>query len=266
MAHLDRYQDFVASARQNAPRVAMILGSGLHSLAQWIRPFATINYADIPDMPATTVAGHPGSVTLGTWEGVCVLLFAGRLHRYEGHPPECIIRPVHVARELGARILLATNSSGGIADSLLLPCLLAVTEHMDCSQPYCWRDLARRRRPGQSSPYSPALLAAMDCAAAEQAITLRHGVYAQVSGPNYETPAEVRALRVMGADVVGMSTVCEIDAARTLGMECAAISAVTNLAAGLADRPLNHDEVLANAARLADSVGHLLAGVLRRIG
>ncbi|MBM4071118.1 MAG: purine-nucleoside phosphorylase [Planctomycetes bacterium] len=265
MTSFDRYKQFSAAARRNPPCAAVILGSGLNCLTQRLQPCAAIDYADIPGMPATTVAGHPGRLTIGTWERVHVLVFAGRLHRYEGREPDCIVRPVQVAHELGAGILLATNASGGIASSLAPPCLLAISEHLDCSRPSWWQEMVTPRNFSKPSHYSPALLTALEEAAAENGIALQRGVYAQVSGPNYETPAEVRALRVLGADVVGMSTVGEIEAARALGLECAAVSAVTNRAAGLASGPLSHDEVIANADRLAVSMARLLEGLLRRL-
>lgn len=242
----------------------MILGSGLHTLCDRIDPIATVDYADIPELPATTVAGHPGCMTLGMWVGVRVLVFAGRPHRYEGHRPEAIVRPVQIARELGARTFLATNSAGGIASSLAPPCLLAVTDHLDLTKPSSWRDLATRP-PARSSPYSPLLLDMAQRAARDLGTPLGQGMYAQVTGPNYETPAEVRALAVLGAAVVGMSTAAEIETARALGLECAAVSAVTNHAAGLGETPLNHEEVIVNAAFLADSMSQLLEGVLRRM-
>jgi purine-nucleoside phosphorylase len=171
-----------------------------------------------------------------------VLAFAGRLHAYEGHPWQRVLRPVHVAHELGAEVLLVTNAAGGIRDDLNAGNLLAIHGHLDWTHPNGWK------QPANARPYSPRLIAQLQRAAAELGIALPSAVYAQVTGPSYETHAEVRALRAAGAAAVGMSTAREVQAGCDLGMECAALSCITNKAAGLGAGPVNHEEVLATAA------------------
>jgi purine-nucleoside phosphorylase len=205
------------------------------------------------------VAGHGGRLTLGDWAGKRVLIFEGRLHYYEGHPWRIVTQAVQIAQFLGARNLLLTNAAGGIHDALAPGSLLAIRDHLEWTRPACWRSGPR------PSPYSPRLLQVLTEAAGEIGFTLPRGVYAAVTGPCYETPAEIRALKIWGADAVGMSTAREIQAGCDLGMECAAVSCITNRAAGLSTTPINHEEVLTTAAAQSQRLADLLEVCLRRL-
>jgi purine-nucleoside phosphorylase len=197
---------------------------------------------------------------------VRVLVYQGRLHFYEGHAWDVVTRPVRVAAELGALVALLTNAAGGIADGLGPGSLMALRDHMEWTWPYWWR----RPGPGglgsdRPSPYSARLLELLSRAAAALGLELPRGVYASLLGPCYETPAEIRALKTWGADAVGMSTAREVQAAAEAGLECAAVSCITNRAAGLSAAPLSHAEVLATAAaasaRLTDLIEAFLKGL-----
>jgi purine-nucleoside phosphorylase len=233
MTHQIRsYADLQVIARERKPRIEMILGSGLSDLADRLGDVVSLPFGAITGMEASSVPGHRGELLLGTWAGVPVLVFAGRLHYYEGHPWQRVLRPVHVAHELGATILIVTNTAGGIRDDLQPGNLMGIRGCLDCTREYWWRDAGSAKPQAMCSPRLLELL------------PLPTGVYAQLTGPCYETPAEIRALRTCGVDAVGMSTAREIEVAHSLGMECAAISCITNKAAGLASGPIHHDEVL----------------------
>lgn len=259
MALPNAYEEFAQHARQEPPKVALVLGSGLHALIKHMSRVKTLRYDQVAGWRAPSVAGHPGRLNLATWANKRLLVFEGRYHRYEGHTPAALVSAARLAAEFGVGMFLATNCSGGIASSLCPPCLVAVTDHVHWTKAFFWR------QPSSPSPYSPNLLDQLRRTASELALPLTCGVYAQVIGPNYETPAEIRALRACGADLVGMSTANEIDAARQLGLECAAVSAVTNRGAGLSDKPLTHEEVLANATALEKPLAVLLERFLQNL-
>jgi purine-nucleoside phosphorylase len=234
---------------------ALVLGSGMAPVTQRIRPRAAVSFADVPGLVAPTVAGHKGQIILGELVGRPVLAFTGRLHFYEGNPWERVVRPVEVAAELGARVLVLTNAAGGIAEALEPGSLLALTDHIEWNQPFAWRQPGPGEQP---SPYSSVLLDRLERTATAAGVPLSHGVYLSVTGPSYETPAEIRAMRTCGADAVGMSTTREALRGAELGLEVAAISCVANRAAGLSGGPLSHKEVLEVVA----SASHRLATLL----
>jgi len=257
------FSQFVQLVRQQRPRVAIILGSGLGSLAEAWGVRTQVPYGIIPDLEAPTAAGHAGTLQLAEWSGRPVLVFAGRLHYYEGQPWRRVVEPVHVARRLGVEVLLVTNASGGIRADLGPGSLLAIEGHFDWTRPLETLRAAQGV-PAPRRPYSPRLLGVLQQAAQEIGLSLPRGIYAQVTGPCYETPAEIRALRTVGADAVGMSTVREIEAAHEVGLECAAISCVANRAAGLAAGPITHAEVLANIAAQRERLGRLFQAFLTK--
>src|SRR5262245_42304429 len=211
----------VEAARATPPDVALVLGSGLGMLADRLTEAQSVPFADVPGLAGTSVAGHKGCVTLGHWAGRRVLLFEGRVHRYEGHAWRTVLEPAHLAQRLGARVLILTNAAGGIHEALAPGTLMALRDHIDLTHPCAWRQAV-------SSPYSPRLRELLMRAAERCDIAPLAGTYAQVTGPCYETPAEIRALRAWGADAVGMSTAREAAAAYDIGMECAALSCITN--------------------------------------
>ena len=255
------FHEFREACRCAEPRVAVVLGSGFGELAESLAGSFRMSFSEVPELDAPTVAGHPGSLHVGTWGGQAVLLFAGRLHHYEGQPWRRVEQTVATAHSLGATILLLTNASGGIRDDLWPGSLLAVRAHIEWTRAYAWRQLEP-----ESGPYSTRLVEVLQSAAAKQKIPLPTGTYAQVTGPCYETPAEIQALRAVrrrcGGHVHGPR-----DHARghELGMECAAISCITNRAAGLGTGPIHHGEVLATAQARREQMGRLIEGFLREL-
>jgi purine-nucleoside phosphorylase len=255
-----------ALAREAPPRVAVVLGSGMGAVAARLTAAASAGFAEVPGLSASSVAGHRGRLSLGDWARTRVLLFEGRLHHYEGYSWDEVVQPVRLARSLGAGILLLTNAAGGIRDALHPGSLMALTDHIEWTRPYCWRHPGPGMLgPPRPSPYSPRLLRLLAEAAGAVELVLHVGIYAAVTGPSYETPAEIRALRSCGADAVGMSTAREIQAGADAGMECAALSCITNRAAGLTAAPLDHKEVLTTAAAQGERLAGLLEAFLRQV-
>ncbi len=254
-----RFAALADSCRQAPPRVALVLGSGMGHVANRLQNTQSVPFADIPGLPAASVHGHKGCLTLGDWAGKRVLLFEGRLHHYEGHPWEVVVRPIQTAAALGVRIAVLTNAAGGIADPLGPGSLMAIRDHVEWTRPFFLRHPGPGARP---SPYSPRLLQILADTAKALNCELHEGIYTAVTGPSYETPAEIRAMKAWGGDAVGMSTAREIQAGHDAGLECAAVSLITNRAAGLSGAALNHEEVLAMAAAQSMRLADLLEGFL----
>ncbi len=255
------YAALVEVCRAEPPELVLVLGSGLGAVARRVGRELAVPFGDVPGLRAASVAGHKGQLALGHWAGRRLLLFEGRLHSYEGHSWEDVVRPIRLAASWGVRVAVLTNAAGGIADGLVPGSLMALRDHLDVTRPWFWRHPGPGGLgPPRPSPYSPRLRELLQQAAGEQGIELPQGVYAAVTGPSYETPAEIRALRAWGADAVGMSTAREVEAGVQSGLECAALSCITNRAAGLSAEPLRHEEVLALAAAASDR----LAGLLQR--
>ena len=250
------------------PRVLLILGSGQGEVAADIQDAVRIPYADIPGFAPATVQGHAGMLVAGTLEGVECLIMQGRYHLYEGHPPERVTVPVRAAAALGARTMIVTNAAGALRTTLRPGDLVILDDHIN----FMWRNPligpvvpGDERFPDMSRPYDPELMEIAERVALAARIPVHRGVYCAVTGPSYETPAEIRMLQRFGADVVGMSTVPEVIVARAMGVRVLGISLVTNLCAGLAPAPLDHEEVIAAGAAAVPRLRTLLAGVLREI-
>jgi len=250
------------------PRLAIILGSGLGQLAERIERATNIPYADIPGFPPSTVVGHAGRLVVGAIEGCDVIALSGRFHLYEGHTAAVAGLPVRVAHALGARTLFVSNAAGGVGVTLRPGDLMLISDHMNLM----WRNPligpvvdGDDRFPDMSAPYDRELLAILREVALEIGIPVQEGVYAGLLGPSYETPAEVRMLRWMGADAVGMSTIPEVLTARAIGMRVAGVSCITNHAAGMTGQPLSHEEVLEIADRVGDSFERLVRGFVARV-
>ncbi|MEO2092116.1 MAG: purine-nucleoside phosphorylase [Gemmataceae bacterium] len=246
MTAFDRFRSAAAAVR---PTAAVVFGSGLAAAASSaFTPVATVPYADIPGMAPPGVAGHRGELAVGHWAGVPVAVGFGRVHFYEGHPWERVTRLVRVMAELGVRRLILTNAAGGIRDDLNPGDLMTIRGHLKLLD--AGQITALAVGPRHTNPYP---LLAPD---------LPSGIYAALTGPCYETPAEIRALRAMGADAVGMSTAVEAEAAAELGLAVAGVSCITNKAAGLGNGPLSHREVEETArtavVRLGDVIGKML--------
>ena len=254
---ITEFSELQSLATEHPPRVALILGSGLSDLADRLEDAVELPFGKGPGMETSGVAGHRGALLLGRWANVRVLVFAGRLHYYEGHAWRRVVEPIHIARALGATILVATNAAGGIRADLTPGDLLALRGHLDCTRENWWRAIAAPGDPcaKPQASYSSRLLALLP---------LPTGIYAQLTGPSYETPAEIRALRAMGADAVGMSTGREIEAGFALGMECAAVSCITNKAAGLGNGAIHHGEVLETGQRVKQKLIGVLETFIQR--
>jgi purine-nucleoside phosphorylase len=252
-----------------APAMAIVLGSGLGSAANRIANARSLGYAEIPGFVPTTVEGHEGRLIVGELCGREVVAFAGRFHMYEGHAAGVSAFPVRVAHALGARVLFATNAAGGLRPSLRAGDLVLVEDHINLT----WQNpLVGRAEPGDqrfpdmSAPYSTRLRDIAMAAARAADVRLATGVYAGLLGPAYETPAEVRMLASLGADITGMSTVAETIVAVALGMEVVAVSLVTNAAAGVGVGPVSHDDVVRAAGRAAKGFGTLVEEFVDRLG
>ncbi|MBX6364138.1 MAG: purine-nucleoside phosphorylase [Gemmatimonadetes bacterium] len=250
------------------PRVLLILGSGLGGFADELEDAVRIPYAEIPGFPPSTVEGHKGQLVAGRAEGVECLALQGRFHLYEGHPPERLALPVRAAAALGARTLIVTNAAGGVNPAFRAGDLMLIEDHINLMgrNPLIGPVIPGDPRfPDMSEPYDRGLRAIAERVALERRIRLVRGVYLAVAGPSYETPAEVRMFRRLGADAVGMSTVPEVIVARALGVRVLGVSLITNAAAGVAATPLSHADVVAAGAEAAGRFTALLRGILTEL-
>jgi purine-nucleoside phosphorylase len=251
-----------------APRVAIVLGSGLGGLAERIADPVRISYGEIPGFHVPTVEGHKGELVAGTLGGQPVLAQSGRFHLYEGHAPATAALPVRLFGALGIRTLILTNAAGGVRPSFGAGTIMLIADHLNLTgrNPLVGAVFPGEERfPDMTSAYDPALRETARGAAREIGLALEEGVYAGLLGPTYETPAEVRMLGTLGADAVGMSTVLEVIAARAQGMRCLGFSLVTNPGAGLSPEPLSHHEVMAMAARSGKDLARLIESVIARL-
>jgi purine-nucleoside phosphorylase len=269
MSEAASFLTFRLRVRSLAPQVALILGSGIELGTSCYEQAISVSFADVPGLVSTSIAGHAGRISAGKCGGTTVLVFHGRLHYYEGHTWDRVAMPVRLAADLGARMLLLTNAAGGIHDALEPGSLMAIRDHLFWQRPWSWRglgpagcDCPNGERP---SCYSARLVELLQAVEKEQGRVLMAGVYGAVTGPCYETPAEIRALRAAGADAVGMSTAHEVATAHALGVECAAVSCITNRAAGLSAGPLSHQEVIDTARQAADRLTALIERFVARL-
>jgi purine-nucleoside phosphorylase len=253
---------------RRAPSVGLILGSGLGGLVDEIDRAVRVSFDEVPGFAAAAVPGHAGQVVAGTLEGCEVVALAGRAHLYEGHPSADTALPVRVLHALGVRTLFVSNAAGGLRRTFRPGDLMLIHDHVNLT----WRNpligpvrAGETRFPDMSDPYDRALLGLLRAAALEARVPVVEGVYVGLSGPTYETPAEVRMLQWLGGDAVGMSTVTEVIQARAFGMRVAGVSCITNVAAGQSPAPLSHDEVLQTAARAARSFQALVRRFVRTL-
>jgi purine-nucleoside phosphorylase len=250
------------------PVAAIVLGSGLGAFADQVGDAVRIPYRDIPHFPIPTVEGHAGELVAGTLAGKTVLLQSGRFHLYEGHSPAVGAFGVRVFATLGIGTLILTNAAGGIRRGMAAGTVMLISDHINLSSrnPLTGPVLPGEERfPDMSDPYDPALRSIARRVALRERVALAEGVYVQLLGPSYETPAEIRMLERLGADAVGMSTVIEVVAARARGMRCLGFSAVTNPAAGILPVKLNHVEVMETARRVAGELGTIITGVVAEL-
>jgi purine-nucleoside phosphorylase len=268
----ERAEEAAAAVRARCgtlPRTAIVLGSGLGDFADTLRDAVAMPYGELPHWPRSAVVGHPGRLVVGDVAGKRIAALAGRAHFYEGHSLATVSFAIRVMGQLGVRHLILTNAAGGINLGFAAGALMVIDDHLNLAgdNPLIGENDERfgPRFPDMTEVYSTRLRSVADEAAAARGIAVTHGIYAMWLGPSYETPAEIRFLRMAGADAVGMSTVPEAIVARHMGLEVLGISCITNMAAGVLPEPVRHEDVLATTRRVRDSFVALLEGIVERI-
>ncbi len=252
------------------PKVALILGSGLGDFAETIEIVSTLDYNDIEGFPVSTVSGHKGRFVFGYVGEVPVVIMQGRVHYYEGYPMQDVVLPIRLMKMMGAEVLFLTNAAGGTNLDFSAGDLMMITDHISTfvPSPLIGENIDEfgPRFPDMSEVYDKDLRAIIVKKAEELEIPLQQGVYVQLTGPSYESPAEIRMVRLLGADAVGMSTVCEAITANHMGMKICGISCITNLAAGMSDKKLSHEEVKETADKVAADFKKLVTESIKEIG
>jgi purine-nucleoside phosphorylase len=273
MTYIQKVDDAVGAIRQRAgdtiPDVAIVLGSGLGDFAGQPKDAVSIPYGDLPHWPASKVIGHDGRLVIGTLAGKRVAALAGRAHFYEGHDLRTVTFATRVIGRLGIKVLILTNAAGGVNVELTPGRLMVMDDHINLlgSNPLVGpnEDAFGVRFPDMTEVYSKRLRGLADLVARDQGLPIGHGIYVALHGPSYETPAEIRFLRTIGADAVGMSTVPEAIVARHMGIEVLGISCISNAAAGVLPQPLNHAEVMEVARQVRGAFAALLEGIIARL-
>ncbi|MBQ4310169.1 MAG: purine-nucleoside phosphorylase [Oscillospiraceae bacterium] len=265
---IERCLEAVRAKTDFVPEIALVLGSGLGGYADGIKQVASVDYSEIKDFPISTVMGHRGRFVFGYVEDVPVVVMQGRVHYYEGYKMEDVVLPTRLMKLMGAKVLFLTNAAGGINFSFEAGDLMLINDHICMApSPLIGENLEELgpRFPDMSEVYNKKLRNIVKHTARKLDIPLREGVYIQLTGPSYETPAEIRMARTMGADAVGMSTGCEAIAANHAGMKVVGISCISNLAAGVSNKPLSHAEVQETADRTAPLFRNLVTGSIVNI-
>ncbi|QQK75955.1 purine-nucleoside phosphorylase [Salicibibacter cibarius] len=252
------------------PRIAVTLGSGLGGLADEIEAEAVIRYEDIPGFPSSTVSGHAGEFVIGHLKGVPVIAMKGRFHYYEGYSMQKVVLPTRVISALGVKTLIVSNAAGGVNTAYSPGDLMVIKDHINQMGDHPLigpnDEEVGPRFPDMSAAYDEDLMEKAHEEATAMGLGLQHGVYAATTGPTYETPAEVRMFRALGADAVGMSTVPEVITANHAGVQVLGISCISNAAAGILDQPLSHEEVIETTERVKTNFTELITRVILRIG
>ncbi|WP_019536690.1 purine-nucleoside phosphorylase [Paenibacillus ginsengihumi] len=260
---------FIRGKIDGEPEIGLILGSGLGIIAELVENPVVIAYENIPHFPVSTVEGHAGELVVGTVAGRRVILMKGRFHLYEGYPVEVVSFPVRVMKELGVKKLVVTNAAGGINTSYEVGDLMLIKDHINFTfrNPLIGPNLDELgpRFPDMSEAYSKRLRQIAREVAESQGVKLQEGVYIGLLGPSYETPAEIRMMRTLGADAVGMSTVSEVIVARHAGIEVLGFSCISNMASGILDQPLSHEEVMETTEREKQKFLRLILGIIPKL-
>ncbi|MFW6207986.1 MAG: purine-nucleoside phosphorylase [Spirochaetota bacterium] len=261
--------DYIRGKVKRIPRTALILGSGLGVLAEEVQDPVSIPYSEIPHFPVSTAPGHAGVFTAGTLEGQEVIVMGGRFHYYEGYDMDSIAFPIRVMKSLGVDTLLLTNAAGGVNEEYKPGDLMIITDHLNMVGQNPLRgpndEQLGPRFPDLSTLYNPELSGMLEATAKENGIDYQKGVYAWMSGPSFETPAEIRMLRSIGADAVGMSTVPEAITAHHCGIRVAGVSCISNMAAGVLDQPITQEEVFEVAKLVRERFSLLIRQTLSRM-
>ena len=258
-----------AASQGRTPRVAVVLGSGLGGVAETLQDGVEIPYSEIPHFVSSTVQGHDGKLLIGSIGGVDVALMKGRVHFYEGYSMDEVTLPIRVFNLLGITSLILTNAAGGAAPHLAPGSLMAITDHINLMGDNPLRgpndERFGPRFPDLTAAYTPSYLEAAHAVAREIDVVLFEGVYMALRGPSYETPAEIRMMRKLGADAVGMSTVPEVIVARHCGMKVLAVSCITNIAAGMSSAQIDHSEVMVVGERAGKQLSELIVRLIPKI-
>jgi purine-nucleoside phosphorylase len=272
MGYYDNVEEASRAIRarlQDLPRIAIVLGSGLGDFANGLEGAVSMPYDTLPHWPASRIVGHEGRLVVGTVRGTIVAALAGRCHLYEGHDAQTVTFAVRALGLLGIKTLILTNAAGGVNTGFSQGALMVIDDHINLTgaNPLVGPNDDRfgPRFPDMTEVYSARLRAIADLAGRARGLSLPHGVYVALLGPSYETPAEIRYLRTIGGDAVGMSTVHEAIAARHMGVEVLGISCITNMAAGVLPQPLDHEEVMATARRVRAQFIALLEGIVEQL-
>lgn len=251
------------------PKIAIILGSGLGGFADKIKDKNVVNYEDIPNFPVSTVKGHEGKLIFGKIGGKEVVVMQGRFHFYEGYSMKELTYPLYVMQKMGINSAIVTNAAGGLKKSFTPGDLMLIEDHINLmgTNPLIGENYEEFgvRFPDMSEPYNLDFLKKGEDAFIESGITIKKGVYAAVTGPSYETKAEIRYLALIGADTVGMSTVPEVITLNYLGIKCVGISCITNLATGIAEKPHKHEDVVKSAAKSAEKLAEVIEKIIEKI-
>lgn len=260
---------FIESKISKKPEIGMILGSGLGVLGDKIENPTIVKYEEIPYFPKSTVAGHKGQLVIGELEGKVVIAMQGRFHYYEGYDINDVVFPVRVMKQLGIEKMIVTNAAGGSNVSFVPGDLMLITDHINfaSNNPLIGKnyDELGARFPDMSKAYDREFFELARSSAMEMGLSLKEGTYMWLTGPTYETPAEIRMAQVLGADAVGMSTVPEVIAAVHMGIRVLGISCITNMAAGILDQPLAHEEVIETTERVKDNFVKLLKSIISKM-
>lgn len=261
--------NYILDKTEIRPEIALILGSGLGALADEIENAEYFAYSDIPHFPVSTVQGHAGRLVIGTLEGKKVVAMQGRFHYYEGYKMEEVTFPIRVMKLLGVEKLIVTNAAGAVNTGFNPGDLMLISDHLNLTgdNPLIGGNLEKfgPRFPDMSNAYNKALRDRVKKIAKSIGVELQEGVYAAMSGPTYETPAEVRMVRILGGDAVGMSTVPEVIIAVHSGIQVVGISCMTNMAAGILEQPLDHSEVMETSAKVREKFTTLMKNVIKQI-
>ena len=270
LERLNKAADYIKTKTDASPKIGIVLGSGLGVYVERIQDPTVIPYEDIPGFPQTSVEGHDGKLIIGKTEGVDVAVFQGRFHFYEGHALEDVVMPVRVLSMLGVEKLILTNASGGINESYAPGDLVCITDHINMTgnNPLIGPNYAELgpRFPDMTRAYDPELREMIHNAAKNIGIDLKNGIYAGVLGPTYETPAEIKMLKTIGGDLVGMSTVPEAIAAHHAGLRVTGIACVTNMAAGIGGEKLTHEDVKLVAQKAMQKFSDLVSAAVKEMG
>lgn len=266
---MEEAKQYIESKTSHKPTIGLVLGSGLGVLAEEIENPTVIPYGEIPHFTTSTVVGHKGQLVIGNLQGKCVIAMQGRFHYYEGHGLDAVTFPIRVMKAMGVETIIVTNAAGGINTDFASGNLMIIKDHIN----FTFRnpligpndETLGVRFPDMSEAYSRDLRDLAKEVARDLGVEVREGIYLGLIGPSYETPAEIRMFRTLGADAVGMSTVPEVIVARHMGMNVLGISCISNMAAGILPQPLSHEEVMETTERVKNQFLALVKGVLARM-